>query len=136
MALYTSYLTSLFLQLLSLNNTAGVYDLYRLMHTGQYGLQQSANETINLIQEAAQTNSKVDLHNVDEYVNQMFNAPETWLQSIWNETNLDSCASNLILEMESDSSLVSLLTYQFANVTSRLEWLAFWYEKKYRYFLA
>jgi len=76
------------------------------------------------------------MNNVDEYVNQMFNAPETWLQSIWNETNLDSCASNLILEMESDSSLVSLLTYQFANVTSRLEWLAFWYEKKYRYFLA
>ena len=96
------------------------------MYTGQYGLQQSASKTINLIQEAAQTNSNVDLHGVNEHIKEMFNAPETWLQSTWNETTLESCAHNLILKMESDSALISLLAYQFVNVNSRLEWLAFW----------
>ena len=120
-----TFITSNFLQLLSLNNTAGVYDLYKLMYQSPNGLQEYVNDTINLVQDAAKSDSNIDIAFVEKHVNDIQNAPEVWLNYIYNETNLDSCVNSVVLEMQSNSDLVSLLSYQFGSATDRMNWLAY-----------
>jgi len=115
-------------QLLSLNNTVAVYDLMVLMYDGKDGLQESINNIITLIQNAASENSKISISEVDEYVNQIISAPETWLKNVWDPTNLESCINNYNSTIQKDQSVMGLLTYQFGgNVYKRIEWLAFWH---------
>ena len=95
------------------------------MYDEPNGLQGYVNATINLVQDAAKSDSSINIKFVEEHVNNIENAPEVWLNYIYNVTNLDSCINSVVSKMQSNSDLMSLLNYQFGDATDRMEWLAY-----------
>ena len=97
------------------------------MYIGIDGLLAGIDNTINVIQNAAKDGSSVNISTVDEHLEKISQAPETWLNFIWNETRLEKCAEALVNKMENDDDLMDLINYQFGNSTvTRLKWIAFW----------
>jgi len=114
-------------QVLSLNNTPGVEDLYLLMYESDYGIQATLDNAIDLIQDAAESDSSVTLNDVRSYVDQLENAHINWINKTW--ANLPTCIQDTVSKIRTPD-LENLVEYQFGSdsgTDSRFDWIAHWH---------
>lgn len=117
-------------QLLGLNNSQAVQDLYSLMYQGSHGVLALINSSIAVIQAAS--SNQVSPSNVSLIYEQSQNATATWFNTTWGS---QKCQNEVTSRLLNNSDLVALLTYQFGavgnifgnNVQNRINWIAYWH---------
>jgi hypothetical protein len=119
-------------QLLGLNNSVAVQDLYNLMYEGSHGVLALISSSIAVIQAAS--SNKVSPSNVSLIYEQSLNATATWFNTTWGS---QKCQDEVGSRLLSNSNLVALLTYQFGgvgnifvnenNFQNRINWIAYWH---------
>ena len=106
-----------------------------------YSIQSIIGDAINMIKKSAEPSSDVTLFDVLDFVEDLNQAPKTWLNMTWNDDNINECKETFIDKLSSTNFTCTpcntaspsttgdtLLCYQFGeSCQDRLEWIAYWH---------